>query len=84
MFEVVTHGATPYLDLNGRAVVRFVTGGGRIGRPTEKIGKEERCPVNLYDKMIECWHPVPQKRPSFRNLERFLRALCRWRQEADS
>jgi hypothetical protein len=69
--------------MNGRAVVQFANGGGSIWRPTEKIGNGARCPLNLYEKMRESWNPVPNRRP-FRDLVRFLRTLCRWKQQAYS
>jgi hypothetical protein len=64
LFELVSDGDKPYLDLKSNAdVLKFVLTG---GHPTEPAG----CSSNMFEIMRSCWEADPAKRPPFSALVR--------------
>ncbi|KAJ0029078.1 hypothetical protein NQD34_004075 [Periophthalmus magnuspinnatus] len=61
LWELMTRGAPPYSDVNSFDITVFLMQGRRLLQP-------EFCPDALYTVMIECWHPKPERRPSFSEL----------------
>uniref|UniRef100_A0A8C9ZF29 Hepatocyte growth factor receptor n=1 Tax=Sander lucioperca TaxID=283035 RepID=A0A8C9ZF29_SANLU len=61
LWELMTRGAPPYSDVNSFDITVFLLQGRRLLQP-------EFCPDALYTLMIECWHPKPERRPSFHEL----------------
>uniref|UniRef100_A0A3Q2QI08 receptor protein-tyrosine kinase n=1 Tax=Fundulus heteroclitus TaxID=8078 RepID=A0A3Q2QI08_FUNHE len=61
LWELMTRGAPPYSDVNSFDITVFLLQGRRLLQP-------EFCPDTLYTVMIECWHPKPERRPSFSEL----------------
>ncbi|XP_041852494.1 hepatocyte growth factor receptor isoform X2 [Melanotaenia boesemani] len=61
LWELMTRGAPPYSDVNSFDITVFLLQGRRLLQP-------EFCPDSLYTVMIECWHPKPERRPSFSEL----------------
>lgn len=61
LWELMTRGAPPYSDVNSFDITVFLMQGRRLLQP-------EFCPDALYTLMIECWHPRPDRRPSFSDL----------------
>ncbi|KAM9376541.1 hepatocyte growth factor receptor [Pholidichthys leucotaenia] len=61
LWELMTRGAPPYSDVNSFDITVFLLQGRRLLQP-------EFCPDALYTVMIECWHPKPERRPSFAEL----------------
>ncbi|KAM4554342.1 hepatocyte growth factor receptor [Fundulus diaphanus] len=61
LWELMTRGAPPYSDVNSFDITVFLLQGRRLLQP-------EFCPDALYTVMIECWHPKPERRPSFSEL----------------
>uniref|UniRef100_A0A674P9T4 receptor protein-tyrosine kinase n=1 Tax=Takifugu rubripes TaxID=31033 RepID=A0A674P9T4_TAKRU len=61
LWELMTRGAPPYSDVNSFDITVFLLQGRRLLQP-------EFCPDALYTVMIECWHPNPERRPSFSEL----------------
>ncbi|XP_041110612.1 hepatocyte growth factor receptor-like isoform X1 [Polyodon spathula] len=58
LWELMTRGAPPYSDVNSFEITVFLLQGRRLLQP-------EFCPDSLYNVMIECWHPNPERRPTF-------------------
>uniref|UniRef100_A0A8C6TAU3 receptor protein-tyrosine kinase n=1 Tax=Neogobius melanostomus TaxID=47308 RepID=A0A8C6TAU3_9GOBI len=61
LWELMTRGAPPYSDVNSFDITVFLMQGRRLLQP-------EFCPDALYTLMIDCWHPRPDRRPSFSDL----------------
>ncbi|XP_063768557.1 hepatocyte growth factor receptor isoform X2 [Eleginops maclovinus] len=61
IWELMTRGAPPYSDVNSFDITIFLLQGRRLLQP-------EFCPDALYTVMVECWHPKPERRPSFSEL----------------
>ncbi|XP_051917176.1 hepatocyte growth factor receptor [Hippocampus zosterae] len=61
LWELMTRGAPPYSDVNSFDITVFLLQGRRLLQP-------EFCPDSLYTVMVECWHPKPERRPSFSDL----------------
>ncbi|XP_006633394.2 hepatocyte growth factor receptor isoform X1 [Lepisosteus oculatus] len=61
LWELMTRGAPPYSDINSFDITVFLLQGRRLLQP-------EFCPDSLYNVMIECWHPKPERRPTFSEL----------------
>ncbi|KAI9547517.1 hypothetical protein NQZ68_017070 [Dissostichus eleginoides] len=61
LWELMTRGAPPYSDVNSFDITIFLLQGRRLLQP-------EFCPDALYTVMVECWHPKPERRPSFSDL----------------
>ncbi|XP_068459154.1 hepatocyte growth factor receptor [Clinocottus analis] len=68
LWELMTRGAPPYSDVNSFDITVFLLQGRRLLQP-------EFCPDALYTVMIECWHPKPERRPSFSELETCISAI---------
>ncbi|XP_077425336.1 hepatocyte growth factor receptor isoform X1 [Vanacampus margaritifer] len=61
LWELMTRGAPPYSDVNSFDITIFLLQGRRLLQP-------EFCPDSLYTVMVDCWHPKPERRPSFSDL----------------
>ncbi|XP_020492890.2 hepatocyte growth factor receptor [Labrus bergylta] len=68
LWELMTRGAPPYSDVNSFDITVFLLQGRRLLQP-------EFCPDALYTVMIECWHPKPERRPSFSKLVSRISAI---------
>ncbi|XP_034542521.1 hepatocyte growth factor receptor [Notolabrus celidotus] len=68
LWELMTRGAPPYSDVNSFDITVFLLQGRRLLQP-------EFCPDSLYTVMIECWHPKPERRPSFSELVSRISAI---------
>ncbi|XP_059191776.1 hepatocyte growth factor receptor [Centropristis striata] len=68
LWELMTRGAPPYSDVNSFDITVFLLQGRRLLQP-------EFCPDALYTVMIECWHPKPERRPSFSELVSRISAI---------
>ncbi|XP_053742394.1 hepatocyte growth factor receptor isoform X1 [Synchiropus splendidus] len=68
LWELMTRGAPPYSDVNSFDITVFLLQGRRLLQP-------EFCPDSLYTVMIECWHPKPERRPSFSDLASRISAI---------
>ncbi|VDM44689.1 unnamed protein product [Toxocara canis] len=59
VFEIITHGETPYCDMENKDVIQSVKSGYRMPKPRE-------CPQQIYDDiMLKCWDEEPNQRPTF-------------------
>ncbi|XP_034031628.1 hepatocyte growth factor receptor [Thalassophryne amazonica] len=68
LWELMTRGAPPYSDVNSFDITVFLLQGRRLLQP-------EFCPDTLYTVMVECWHPKPERRPSFSELVSRIAAI---------
>ncbi|XP_066969584.1 tyrosine-protein kinase receptor [Macrobrachium rosenbergii] len=58
LWEVMSLGYMPYPGRGNQEVMQLVTNGGRLEPPTN-------CPGPVYRIMTQCWHPIPDERPTF-------------------
>ncbi|KAJ8388605.1 hypothetical protein AAFF_G00131700 [Aldrovandia affinis] len=68
LWELMTRGAPPYSDVNSFDITVFLLQGRRLLQP-------EFCPDALYNVMMECWHPKPERRPTFSELVSRISAI---------
>ena len=61
MWEVMSLGYMPYPGQGNQEVMQLVTNGGRLEPPNF-------CPGPVYGLMCQCWHPIPEERPTFRTI----------------
>ncbi|XP_046854218.1 vascular endothelial growth factor receptor 2-like isoform X2 [Xenia sp. Carnegie-2017] len=71
LWEMMTLGGTPYPDLPPEQLLDFLNQEKRMPQPN-------KCPLEIYTIMRDCWQEQPQNRPTFSNLvEHFGRILER-------
>ncbi|XP_076339513.1 inactive tyrosine-protein kinase transmembrane receptor ROR1-like isoform X2 [Tachypleus tridentatus] len=68
MWEVFSFGLQPYYGYNNQEVIDMI-------RTRQLLPCPEMCPPHMYAMMVECWHEIPSRRPSFRELHA---RLCSW------
>jgi receptor tyrosine kinase-like orphan receptor 1 len=61
MWEMFSYGATPYQGVTPKQVLQKLHTGYRLEKP-------HACPDAIYRLMLDCWHELPQKRPTFRSI----------------
>ena len=61
LWEVMSLGYMPYPGRGNQEVMQLVTNGGRLEPPNY-------CPGPLYGLMCQCWHPIPEERPTFKTI----------------
>ncbi|CAH1783578.1 unnamed protein product [Owenia fusiformis] len=61
LWELMTRGVSPYPEVDGWDMVRYLKSGRRLPQPTY-------CPNELYRIMYDCWNPKPKARPTFDEL----------------
>ncbi|CAL4130029.1 unnamed protein product [Meganyctiphanes norvegica] len=61
LHEIITKGKIPYPGTTNIELIELLPSGYRMP-------KDQACPQNLYELMIECWNAEPQKRPTFHTL----------------
>ncbi|XP_065181249.1 tyrosine-protein kinase Fes/Fps-like [Sycon ciliatum] len=84
LWEVMSHGATPYESVNGIITPRgvsvsclrtFLEDGGRLPKRETALGE-------VYPLMLEIWRLKPEERPSFQKIQERLEILAcggRWK-----
>ena len=68
LYELITHGSTPYSTMSNTEAVQAVCTGYRMPCPTG-------CPDHLYEIMRECWMEDAAIRPTFVTLQSKLKRL---------
>ncbi|KAG7254558.1 hypothetical protein CRUP_025016 [Coryphaenoides rupestris] len=61
MWEVYSEGQVPFEHHSNQEVVEKISGGVRLYRP-------HRASAQIHHIMYQCWHQMPQGRPSFAEL----------------
>ena len=69
LYEIMTHGDTPYSGWNHNQVVDMVQKGYRMPCPAG-------CPNNVHNIMMECWDKVPDQRPPLNDISKRLEDIC--------
>ncbi|KAJ1122705.1 hypothetical protein NDU88_001190 [Pleurodeles waltl] len=62
LFEIITHGQSPYPGLSNSEVLPEIERGYRMPQPKD-------CPYKVYNVMLSCWENEPQARPTFATLK---------------
>ncbi|XP_034392160.1 tyrosine-protein kinase HCK isoform X2 [Cyclopterus lumpus] len=63
--EIISYGRTPYPGMSNPEVIRALEKGYRMQR-------QDSCPNELYEIMLECWKNKPEDRPTFDYLQSVL------------
>ncbi|KAE8743180.1 hypothetical protein FOCC_FOCC011209 [Frankliniella occidentalis] len=66
LWEIYSYGLQPYYGYSNQEVIDMI-------RSRQLLPCPEDCPSRLYALMIECWHEVPARRPSFPEIHARLR-----------
>ena len=67
-WEILSRGEDPYPTIDGSIVLEHVKAGNRLPQP-------KTCSENLYKLLMNCWHHLPENRPDFTYIERFLKGI---------
>ncbi|CAG5126965.1 unnamed protein product, partial [Candidula unifasciata] len=68
LWEIVTLGGCPYPGIPNKDLFDLLKGGYRLGKPSN-------CSTDLYNIMLNCWHPQPVDRPSFTELRKKIEGI---------
>ncbi|XP_023348749.1 proto-oncogene tyrosine-protein kinase receptor Ret, partial [Eurytemora carolleeae] len=68
LWELVTLGSSPYPGVQPDRLYPLLSAGYRMQRP-------ENCSKNLYSMMLSCWAQIPEKRPTFHQIEKQLEQI---------
>lgn len=67
LWEVYSYGLQPYYGYSNQEVIDMI-------RNRQLLPCPEECPPHLYALMVECWHEVPARRPTFKEIHSRLRS----------
>ena len=66
LWEIYSYGLQPYYGYSNQEVIEMI-------RSRQLLPCPEDCPSRMYAFMVECWHEVPQRRPTFGEIHNRLR-----------
>ncbi|CAB3364413.1 Hypothetical predicted protein [Cloeon dipterum] len=66
LWETYSYGLQPYYGYSNQEVIDMI-------RSRQLLPCPESCPSRIYSLMMECWHEVPYRRPSFPEIHARLR-----------
>ena len=66
LWEVYSYGLQPYYGYSNQEVIEMI-------HSRQLLPCPEDCPSRMYAFMVECWHEVPTRRPSFSEIHARLR-----------
>lgn len=66
LWEVFSYGHQPYYGYSNQEVIEMI-------RSRQILRCPEDCPPQIFQLMMECWHELPNKRPTFMELHTRLR-----------
>ena len=66
LWEIYSYGLQPYYGYSNQEVIEMI-------RSRQLLPCPEECPSRMYAFMVECWHEVPTRRPSFSEIHARLR-----------
>nr|XP_042903811.1 inactive tyrosine-protein kinase transmembrane receptor ROR1 isoform X1 [Parasteatoda tepidariorum] len=61
LWEIFSYGLQPYYGYNNQEVIDMI-------RSRQLLPCPEDCPAHIYALMVECWHEIPPRRPTFKEL----------------
>ncbi|XP_046986353.1 tyrosine-protein kinase transmembrane receptor Ror-like [Schistocerca americana] len=70
LWEIYSYGLQPYYGYSNQEVIDMI-------RSRQLLPCPEDCPSSIYSLMIECWHEIPNRRPSFPEINARLLSLCK-------
>ncbi|ELU14629.1 hypothetical protein CAPTEDRAFT_162027 [Capitella teleta] len=71
LWEIYSFGLQPYYGYSNQEVIEMI-------RARQILPCPEDCPSRIYALMVECWHEMPMRRPSFKEIHQRLRT---WKAE---
>ena len=71
LWEIYSYGLQPYYGYSNQEVIEMI-------RARQILPCPDDCPSRLYSLMVECWHEMPVRRPSFKEIHLRLR---QWKNE---
>ena len=71
LWEIYSFGLQPYYGFSNTEVIEMV-------RARQILPCPEDCPQRIYSLMVECWHEVASRRPTFKEMHSTMR---QWRSE---
>ncbi|XP_013380746.1 inactive tyrosine-protein kinase transmembrane receptor ROR1 [Lingula anatina] len=71
LWEIFSYGLQPYYGYTNQEVIEMIRGRQILPCP-------DGCPSRVYTLMVECWHEMPARRPTFNEIHMRLR---QWRGE---
>ncbi|GAB6022302.1 hypothetical protein CHUAL_006423 [Chamberlinius hualienensis] len=66
LWEIWSYGLQPYYGCTNQEVVDMI-------RCRQLLPCPEGCPLHIYTLMVECWHEVASRRPTFKEIHARLR-----------
>ncbi|XP_059479523.1 inactive tyrosine-protein kinase transmembrane receptor ROR1-like isoform X2 [Neocloeon triangulifer] len=66
LWETYSYGLQPYYGYSNQEVIDMI-------RSRQLLPCPDSCPSRIYSLMMECWHEVPYRRPSFPEIHARLR-----------
>ena len=66
LWEIYSYGLQPYYGYTDQEIIDMI-------RTRQLLPCPEDCPSRMYAFMVECWHEVPSRRPSFAEIHARLR-----------
>ena len=66
LWEIYSFGLQPYYGYGNQEVIEMI-------RSRQLLPCPEDCPSRMYAFMVECWHEVPSRRPTFSEIHARLR-----------
>merc|ERR1719278_671642 len=66
LWEIYSYGLQPYYGYSNQEVIEMI-------RSRQLLPCPEDCPSRMYAFMVECWHELPNRRPTFTEIHARLR-----------
>ncbi|GMR51745.1 hypothetical protein PMAYCL1PPCAC_21940 [Pristionchus mayeri] len=66
LWELYSNGAEPYADIESDDLYK------ELIENNYRLGQTDKCPKEIYSKMLECWSIEKKERPDFTNIREFL------------
>jgi serine/threonine protein kinase len=67
-WEATSYGARPYQGIEISTLILSLQNGHRLGKPS-------KCPDEIYNLMLKCWHADKHQRPNFRQIKEEMKQI---------